>query len=87
MVVESGELWGRAPRNCFKSDTPKAKAYRGRLPKDVTGFEFETEVGPDPGGVPESPTWSHYNKKKREGVMVQGDYAKIKVKVLKTQIN
>lgn len=87
MIVASGELWGRAPRNCFSSVTPKAKAYRGPLPTDVSGFEFETEVAPDPGGVPRSPTWSHYDKKKRPGVEVEGDYAKIKVKVLKIQVD
>lgn len=87
LVVASGELWGRPPRNFNRSETPKAKAYRGRLPKDVWGFEFETDVVPDPGGVPDKPTWSHYNKKQRPGVVVEDDWAKIKVKVLKVQIN
>ena len=84
-VVATGELWGRAPRNCFSSETPKAKAYAGPLPHDVSGFEFETDVAPDAGGVPDKPTWSH-KYKKRPGVVVEDDYAKIKVKVLKIQL-
>jgi hypothetical protein len=85
-VVKSGELWGRPPRNFNASDFPKAKAYLGALPKGVVGFEFETEVAPDAGGVPDKPTWSQA-KKKRPGVVVEGDYAKIKVKVRKVQLS
>jgi hypothetical protein len=85
-VVKSGELWGRPPRNCFRSDTPKAKGNAGPLPKGVVGFEFETYVAPDKGGVPSKPTWSH-KYRQRPGVVVEDDFAKIKVKVLKVQLD
>jgi hypothetical protein len=85
-IMASGELWGRPPRNCFRSDTPKAKAYAGRLPEGVIGLEFETDAKPDAGGVPDQPTWSH-KYKKRPDVVVEDDYAKIRVKVLKIQLD
>jgi hypothetical protein len=84
-VAGSGEVWGSCPRNYFQSDIPKVKAYDGHLPDGVHGFEFETDVEPDKGGVPGKPTWS-YNKK-RPGVVVAGDYAIIKVNVLKTRLS
>lgn len=57
-VCESGELWGRAPRNFFRSDIASVKAYAGPLPDGAYGFEFETDVPPDYGHVPGKPTWS-----------------------------
>jgi hypothetical protein len=63
----------------------RQKLYAGPLPKDVSGFEFETDVAPDAGGVPDKPTWSH-KYKKRPGVVVEDGYAKINVKVLKIQL-
>ena len=84
-VVASGEVWGASPRNYFQSDIPKVKAYAGHLPDGVVGFEFETAVEPDKGGVPGKPTWS-YNKK-RPGVVLAADYARISVKVLKTRLS
>jgi hypothetical protein len=62
---------------------PKVKAYAGHLPDGVVAFEFETAVEPDKGGVPGKPTWSH---RKRPGVVLAGDYARIRVKVLKTRL-
>jgi hypothetical protein len=84
-VAASGEVWGSYPRNYFQSDIPKVKAYAGHLPEGMSGFEFETDVEPDKGGVPDKPTWS-YNKK-HAGVVVAGDYARIKVNVLKTRLS
>jgi hypothetical protein len=84
-IVQSGELWGAAPRGYFRSDIPKVKAYAGHLPKDVRGFEFETEVEPDSGGVPDKPTWSY--GRNRPGVIVEGEYARIRVNVLKTVLS
>jgi hypothetical protein len=80
MIVKSGELWGRSPRNCNASNFPKAKAYRGPLPDGVVGFEFVTDVAPDKGGVPDKPTWCH-KPRPRPGVVIEDDFAKIKVKV------
>jgi hypothetical protein len=34
------------------------KAWNGPLPDGVVGFEFYTNVEPDPGRVPEWPQWS-----------------------------
>jgi hypothetical protein len=83
-ILQSGEIWGMAPRNVFRSDIPKVKAYTGKLPSGVRGIEFETEVEPDSGHVPDKPTWSA--KQKRAGIECDGDYAKIKVRVLRQTV-
>ncbi|MFY9253692.1 MAG: polymorphic toxin-type HINT domain-containing protein [Fuerstiella sp.] len=46
-IKESEELWGKAPRNYFGSNFPKAKAWDGPLPAGVNGVEFYTAVKPD----------------------------------------
>jgi len=84
MILESKEIWGMAPRNLFQSDIPKVKAYDGKLPAEARGIEFETEVQPDSGHVPGKPTWSA--KPKRAGIRCDGDYAKIKVHVLRQTV-
>jgi hypothetical protein len=80
-IAETGELRGASPRNIFTSDIPKAKAYPGFLPPNRAGFEFETHVEPDTGSPPNVALWSNG----RPGVTIEGDYAKIKVKVTKIQ--
>ena len=72
----SGELWGRAP---FGSHIPKVKAYRGPLPAGKRGIEFVTDVPPDPGSTPKRAEWSG----PRRGVVVEGDFAKIRVVITK----
>ena len=81
-IAQTGELWGKAPTGTFRSDFPKVKAYAGGLPEGVTGFEFETEVAPDAGCVPSKPTWSNG----RPGVIVEGNHAKIKVRVISEKL-
>jgi hypothetical protein len=83
-ILESNEIWGTSPRNFLQSDIPKVKAYDGKLPADAKGIEFETEIPPDSGHVPGKPTWSA--KPKRKGVASDGDYAKIKVRVLRQTV-
>src|SRR5688572_25026860 len=83
-VLDSGELWGTSPRNVFQSDIPKVKAYDGRLPDGEMGFEFETGVRPDYGHVAGKPTWAA--KPKRSGVRIEGDFAKIKVRILRQTV-
>jgi hypothetical protein len=39
-ILESGELWGKSPRNIASSDFPKVKAYEGKLPPGRQGIEF-----------------------------------------------
>ena len=82
-IRESGELWGAAPRNSFQSAIAKVKGYAGPLLDGAQGFEFETEVQPDPGHVPAKPTWSPGPD--RPDVAFDGTYAKIKIIVLKIQ--
>jgi len=84
-IVKSGELHGRASRNIFQSDFPKVKAYAGHLPQRVRGFEFETEVAPDAGCVPDKPTWS--NGPNRRGVLIEDGCARIRVRVIKTVLS
>jgi hypothetical protein len=83
-ILESGELWGRPSAHIFQSDIPKVKAYAGPLPAGAVGIEFETEVPPDNGHVPGKPTWSATPE--RAGVTCDGDYAKIKVHVLRQTV-
>src|SRR5262245_49880249 len=80
-IIESGELRGGVPRNYFRSDIPKVKAYRGALPPDRKGFQFETKVEPDTGCPPDQAFWSNG----RRGVTVDGDCVKIKINVTKVQ--
>jgi len=72
----TGEIWGRPPRWGFQ---PKVKAFRGPLPRGTRGVEFETEIAPDRGCPPGLALWSG----PRAGVVVEDDYARIKVRVTK----
>jgi hypothetical protein len=72
----TGEIWGRAARG---SDLAKVKAYAGPLPAGRKGIEFTTDMPPDEGCPPDLPTW----RAGREGVTVEGDYARISVRVTK----
>ena len=83
-ILQSEEIWGMAPKNIFQSDIPKVKAYDGKLPPGAMGIEFETDVRPDSGHVPGKPTWSA--KPKRAGIESDGDYAKIKVHILRQTV-
>lgn len=51
LVVSTGKLAGRPPRNIFQSSFPKVKAFIGKL-GDQTGIEFITMVQPDEGCPP-----------------------------------
>ena len=46
-MVESGELWGRAP-NVGLIDTPAAQAHLGPLPKGKAGVELHTRAAGTP---------------------------------------
>jgi hypothetical protein len=74
---ESSEIWGRPPR--LRSDIPAVKAYPGPLPEHKRGIEFETDVPPDKGSPPATKYW----RGPRSGVRVEGEFAKIKVRILK----
>jgi hypothetical protein len=65
-VVASGLLWGRRRGNYYAALSPAVKAWEGPLPAGVPGFEFFTEVEPDPGCAPGWPQWSEG----RPGVIV-----------------
>lgn len=73
---ESGEIWGHPPRY---SDIPAVQAYTGPLPEGRRGIEFVTDVPPDPLPAPGTAWW----RGPRPGVRVEGDWAKIKVRVLR----
>jgi hypothetical protein len=81
-IAKTGELKGSWPRNIFQSDIPKVKAFKGPLPKDTRGFEFETDVPPDAGCPPDQAYWSDG----RPGVTGESDFVKIKVHVLKIHL-
>lgn len=72
----TGEIQGRAPRlGLF----PAVEAFPGPLPAGKRGIEFETDVPPDPGCPPTRVYW----RGPRPGVTVEGDVAKISVRVTK----
>ena len=76
----TGEIWGRA---AFGSTIPKVKAYTGPLPVGQRGIEFTADIPPDDGCAPSRAEWSG----PRPGVVLQGDYARIKVVITKnTQV-
>jgi hypothetical protein len=75
LVRTSNELWGQPMRNTFCSDTPKVKAFTGRLPAHQLGFEFQTIVPPDQNIPPGVAYWSG----PRLGVVVEEKWAKIRV--------
>lgn len=77
---QTGEVWGRARRG---GNEPSVKAYRGPLPDGSRGVEFVTSVPPDIGCPPGRVDWTG----PREGVTVEDEFAKIKVRVTKnTQV-
>lgn len=51
----SGQVWGRAANT---STFPTVKAYRGPLPSNKRGIEFETDIPPTKGaGNPYEADW------------------------------
>jgi len=57
-VSSSGQVWGRPRRNIFAGSKPMVKAWDGPLPDGFVGYEFYTDVVPDPGHAPAWPQWS-----------------------------
>jgi hypothetical protein len=57
-VASTGELRGRRRGNVYAGLIPAVKAWAGALPAGVIGFEFYTDVEPDPDGAPDWPQWS-----------------------------
>jgi hypothetical protein len=79
MQEESGEVWGTYNRDAMGGRTPYASvdAYHGPLPSGQRGVEFETDVPPDPYSLPHLARWTG----PRDGVTIEGDYAKIRVRI------
>jgi hypothetical protein len=76
----TGEIWGRPG---FGSSQPAVKAFVGPLPSGVRGIEFETDIPHDRDTPPGRTQWTG----PRSGVRVEGDFAKIRVRVTKnTQV-
>lgn len=69
------EILGAPAKNIHQSNIPKVKAYKGLLPTNTRGIEFTTDIKPDACTPPELAFWSG----PREGVTVEGEYAKLKV--------
>ncbi len=75
MQIKSLEIWGKAAQNFYQSDIPKVKTYVGKIPPGKEGIEFTTDVLPDGNTPPHLATWSG----NRQGLVTEGDYAKLKV--------
>ena len=74
MQEQSGELWGRTDRGGHR---PSVDAYMGALPRGARGIEFTTSTPPDPGTPPQLARWTG----PRPGVIVDDEYAKIRITV------
>jgi hypothetical protein len=72
----SNEIWGLPHRG---GRSPSVKAYRGPLPDGARGIQFECEIEPDHTGHPTIAMW----RGPREGVLVEDDFAKIRVDITK----
>ncbi|MFF4105416.1 RHS repeat-associated core domain-containing protein [Streptomyces sp. NPDC001903] len=59
MVINSGQLRGRAPRGIAGGGEPTVQAYPGALPKDAPpgSFEFYTTVQPKKNPMPNQAAW------------------------------
>jgi hypothetical protein len=69
-VTSSNQVWGRSAGNIYAGLRPAVKAWKGSLPEGVVGFEFYTDVEPDPGHAPDWPRWTEG----RPGVLaIEGD--------------
>lgn len=81
---ETGEIWGSYNRDLAggRSPFPSVDAYVGPLPRGVMGIEFTTAVPPDKNTPPRRARWTG----PRDGVMVEGDYAKIEVTVTRNTL-
>lgn len=79
--LSSKEVWGKAPRG---SEIPKVKAYTKEwidIYSQSTGIVFWTNIPPDDTGSEK--TGKVYWSGDREGVRIEGEYAKIKVTAIK----
>jgi hypothetical protein len=77
MQEESGEIWGTYNRDAMggRSSHASVDAYHGPLPSGQRGIEFGTDVPPDHYSPPHLARWTG----PRDGVTIEGDYAKIRV--------
>jgi len=77
----TGEIWGSCNRAASGGESPflSVDAYVGPLGEGEKGIEFTTDVPPDRNTPPHHARWTG----PRDGVIVEGPYAKIKVKVTK----
>ena len=57
-VARSGEIWGRPRGNIYAAIRPAVKAWNGELPAGIVGYEFFTDIEPDPGSAPDWPQWT-----------------------------
>ena len=80
-VSASGQLWGRRRGNTYAGLKPAAKAWTGPLPEEAVGFEFFTDVEPDPGQAPAWPQWSEG----RPGVIVIEPHELVAISVIVTK--
>jgi len=82
-VATSKQVWGRRAGNVYAGLRPAVKAWNGPLPEGIVGFEFYTDVEPDPGHAPDWPKWTEG----RAGVLAVegGEAVAISVIVTKRQ--
>jgi len=77
----SGEIWGTFNRDMMggRSGSPSVDAYVGPLRTGARGVEFVTDVPPDRHTPPWLARWTG----PRDGVIIDGEFAKLRVMVTK----
>lgn len=77
----TGEIWGSYNRDLMggRSPFPSVDAYVGPLREGEKGIEFTTDVPRDNNTPPSVARWTG----PRDGVIIEGDYAKIRVVITK----
>jgi len=80
-VSSSGQVWGRRRGNIYAALRPAVKAWDGPLPEEIVGFEFFTDVEPDPDQAPGWPQWSEG----RPGVIILESHELVAISVIVTK--
>jgi hypothetical protein len=80
LQLASSEIWGRCNGNTYQAARPSVDAYVGPLPSRARGIEFETDIPPDRGLPPYRARWTG----PRPGVVIDGEWARIRVKIIRS---
>lgn len=80
LQLASSEIWGRRNGNTYQAARPSVDAFAGPLADGARGIEFETDVPPDRGLPPYRARWTG----PRPGVVIDGEWARMRVKIIRS---